>query len=258
MPRQRWRWRGIRPGTRCGRRAAHLSPPRGVPRLPVLPSACCRRAWWRSCTRGSRASTTARRGTRRSRLSPRRPPTWMTSPTLRRDLDHVGRASRPTDDEYARYISSRPRTATAAIAMTISSPCRSALSIHSSTHCWLVRTSVCRLARMAEQPSQHHLERAASLSAALHDSCTTRISAATSLSMLGPDVAVGPHRRRPGPVPPRRPSADGSVGRCWRTLTGPSFLVIPTSAAFRATTSRLPISICIVTGAGRRGSTPTG
>ena len=88
--------------------------------------------------------------------------------TLRRDLDHVSRSARPTDQEYARYmlIASTYRDTGYRDDDLVS--CRSVVDpLFNALLVWSER-ALADIARLADQPAQHHLDRAAALSAAMH------------------------------------------------------------------------------------------
>lgn len=144
---------------------------------------------------------------------------------LRRDLDHVGRSSRPTDEEYARYvvIASTYRDRgyrdddLRSLPFCVVDPLVNALLV------WSER-ALADLAQWAGMPSQHHLERAAALSTTLQEQLYDED--------LGIYVAQDARTGRPSRVRTVGGFApllldDLSPGQrsdLMATLTGPSFL----------------------------------
>ena len=115
--------------------------------------------------RGSRAATTALPGTRRSTLSQQ---ALMTS---RRcvGISTMSAGLRPTDQEYARYmlIASTYRDTGYRDDDLVSLPFCVVDPLFNALLVWSER-ALADIARLADQPAQHHLDRAAALSAAMH------------------------------------------------------------------------------------------
>ena len=147
---------------------------------------------------------------------------------LRRDLDHVSRSARPTDDEYARYvvIASTYRDGgyrdddLMALPFCVVDPLVNALLV------WSER-ALADLARLAGMPVHHHVDRASALSAAMQQQlfddelgvhvavdarsgCRSRVRTVGGLAPLLLDDLEAPQRRD-----------------LMTTLTGPSFLGYP-------------------------------
>ena len=146
--------------------------------------------------------------------------------TLRRDLDHVSRSARPTDQEYARYmlIASTYRDTGYRDDDLVSLPFCVVDPLFNALLVWSER-ALADIARLADQPAQHHLDRAAALSAAMHQQLFD--------DDLGSYVAVDARTGHPsrvrtvgGLAPLLLSDLPGGHRRAlMRTLSGPSFLV---------------------------------